>query len=322
MKKISVVVPAYNAEAWIEECISSILQQSRSELEVLVVNNGSVDRTAKIVAQMAQKDARIRLFEQQNAGVSAGRNRGIDSAEGEYITFVDADDKIDSQMLEAMTECLEKEAADIAICDYIAWNGEKTEKRENSENSLKTVDKDTYVSEYLLRGYTRCWSVLYRRDVIGKVRFRENLTIGEDMMFLVDLLTNLKRICITDYKGYYYRSNPNGAMMRPFTPSYMDEIRAWKMADEIIGGEYPQQKARTASILAVSAILVAGKLARLSSGERRKYRTYTAECRKVVTEALKVPGARAELPGGYGIKTALFRICPEGYLNLYHIWKK
>ena len=233
-------------------------------------------------------------------------------------------------MLEKLAEILKKEKSDIAICDYIRWNGEKKtlnaadELPDNKENakSLKTVDVNTYVSDYLLRGYTRCWSILYRREAIGKVRFRKELTLGEDMMFLMDLLKNLKQISITSYQGYYYRINPSGAMLRPFTPSYMDEIKAWKMASKIIGAKYPGQKARVSSILAVSAILVAGKLSRLSADKRREYDSYVKECRETVKAALKVPGAKKELPSGYGIKTTLFRIWPEGYLQLYHIWKK
>jgi len=111
-------------------------------------------------------------------------------------------------------------------------------------------------------------------------------------------------------------------MLRPFVPAYMDEIKAWKLARDRILAEYPQQEARVSSILAVSAILVAGKLARLDAKQRRQYRTYVQECRSVVRAALKIKGAAKELPAGYGIKTKLFLFWPEGYLKLYHIWKK
>ena len=335
--KISVIIPVRNGVKWLEECVNSILAQSYENYEVLILDDHSTDGTTQLAEKLAEKDSRVRLTQQNKNGVSNARNQGIDETDGAYITFVDADDKIDGKMFEKLHQYLEKENSDIVLCDFHKWNGNETEKSGNSVNtsekrektcnsenegySLKTVNKKKYIAEYLLRGNTRCWSILYRREVIGKVRFREDLTIGEDMMFLVDLLQNLKKISVTDYKGYYYRINQSGVMLRPFTPSYMDEIKAWRLAFHIISWSYPQQKARLASILAVSAMLVAGKLSRLSEKERLPYRKYVEECRLTVKKALQVPGAKSELPAGYGIKTALFCAWPEGYLKLYHFWK-
>ena len=333
MEKISVIVPVKNGAAWIRECLNSIQNQTWRNIEILVVNNGSTDDTETIVKELAQQDDRIQLFNQKDQGVSAGRNLGIEQSCGELITFVDADDKIDVHMLEELVQCLKNENSDLAVCDYIRWDGKNTcqqegdisEVRQSGKESAKsqtTVTKEVYVSDYLLRGYTRCWSVLYRRSVIGDVRFRRELAIGEDMMFLVDLLDRLQRVTISSYKGYFYRINPQGAMLRPFTRAYMDEIKAWRLAADRICSEYPEQKARISSIQAVSAILVAGKLAVMAANERLRYQDCILECRLAVKEALKVPGARKELPAGYGIKTVLFRVCPQGYIWLYHIWKK
>ena len=319
--KISVIIPVYNGAAWLAECVNSILKQSFQNFEVLILDDHSTDGTTELAQRLVQKDFRIRLMQRSQKGVSSARNQGIEETDGEYITFIDADDKIDCKMFENLLNCLEKENSDMVLCGYYRWNGENAENPDNGDYNLITVDKTTYISEYFLHGNTRCWSILYRRDVIGDVRFREDLTIGEDMMFLVDLMKNLKRISITDYKGYFYRINPNGAMLRPFTPSYMDEIRAWKAAEQIIGEEYPQQKARLSSILAVSSMLIAGKLSRLSKEERKPYQKYVAECRDTVKKALKEPGAKSQLPAGYGIKTTLFTLCPEAYLKLYQSWK-
>lgn len=331
MEKISIIVPVYNGEAWIADCLKSIQEQTWTEWELFVIDNSSTDKTADIVSEFAQKDERIRLTVLEHHGVSAGRNKGLDQADGKYITFVDADDKIDSRMLETLHGYLEKEKSDIIVCDYFKWHGAMEDKNisdtsiapvpEKGKDSLTTVDKKTYVADYLLHGYTRCWSILYRRSTIGKVRFREELSIGEDMMFLVDLLKNMNRISITDYKGYYYRLNPSGAMLRPFKPSYMDEIKSWRLAAKLIEREYPEQKARVASILAVSAMLAAGKLSRLSDQEIWTYQNYVDECQETVKESLMVSGAKKELPAGYGLKTALFCVWPKGYLKLYRKWK-
>lgn len=330
--KISVIVPVYNGAAWLEECVQSVLAQTCGKFELLILDDSSTDGTVELAKKLADSDPRIRLICREKKGVSSARNQGIEQTDGEYVTFVDADDKIDAHMFEIMLNFLEKENSDLVLCDYFEWDGQKDEKfaqqkmnaknSENRNNSLITVDRKIYLSDYLLRGNTRCWSILYRRRSIGGVRFRENLTIGEDMMFLMDLLPNLSRISVTDYKGYYYRVNRTGAMLRPFTPSYLDEIESWKLACEMVTENFPAQKARACSILAVSAMLAAGKLSRLCAKQRRQYQGCTAKCRETVRDALLVPGAREELPGGYRIKTALFTACPGLYLGLYHLWKE
>ena len=162
--------------------------------------------------------------------------------------------------------------------------------------SVRVYNRSEYVSDYLLRGNTRCWSVLYRRSAIGQIRFREDLSIGEDMMFLMDLL-------------------------KPFKPSYMDEIKSWELACRLVEKEFPSQKGRVYSILAVSAMLAAGKIARLPGAERKKYQTEVVQCRSAVQKGLAASGAKEELPKGYRIKTMLFTACPALYLALYHHWK-
>ncbi len=465
--KISVVVPVYNGAKWIEECVKSVQAQTWTNWEMLILDDRSSDGTDRIAQKMAEEDSRIRFVERRKKGVSSAilddrssdgtdriaqkmaeedsrirfverrkkgvssarnqgieetdgefltfvdaddkldarmfevladclekenseiavcdyyRNQGIEETDGEFLTFVDADDKLDARMFEVLADCLEKENSEIAVCDYYRWDGTENGLCDRSGRKIEesyavkakavsgrftvdrdayvgqyllhgntrcwsvlyrrsavanvrfredltigedtgrfTVDRDAYVGQYLLHGNTRCWSVLYRRSAVANVRFREDLTIGEDMMFLVDLMPGLKRITLTDYRGYFYRINESGAMLRPFTLSYMDEIKGWKLACEKISAGWPEQKARVNSILAVSAMLAAGKLSRLSAKERAKYREQAAECREAVRQALRVPGAKEELPEGYRVKTALYTLCPAMYLRLYHIWKK
>lgn len=330
--KISVIVPVYNGAAWIEECVKSVQAQTWKNWEMLILDDNSSDGTDRIAQKMAEEDSRIRFAERRKKGVSSARNQGMEETDGEFLTFVDADDKLDKRMFEVLADCLEQENSDMAVCDYYRWNGtengicdrsgKKTEEKAETASGRITVDRDRYVGNYLLHGNTRCWSILYKREAVGSVRFREDLTIGEDMMFLVDLMPGLKRITVTDYRGYFYRINESGAMLRPFTLSYMDEIRGWKLACEKIGAGWPDQKARVNSILAVSAMLAAGKLSRFPAKERAKYREQIAECREAVRQALRVPGAKQELPGGYRAKTALYTLCPALYLGLYHMWKK
>ena len=335
---ISIIMPVYNGVSWIGECIESIRQQTDSNWELLVLDDHSTDGTTELVEKLAEEDARIRPIIRQKNGVSAARNEGLEKSCGEFILFVDADDKLDAQMLSVLRCMLQEKESDLAVCDYYRWNGkpdgvynrseellkideERSENAARAEKASRVYNRSEYVSDYLLRGNTRCWSVLYRRSSIGETRFREDLSIGEDMMFLMDLLEHISRVSITDYRGYFYRINEQGAMLKPFKPSYMDEIKSWELACRIVEKEFPTQKARVYSILAVSAMLAAGKIARLSASERKKYQAEIVECRSAVQKGLAVSGAKEELPEGYRTKTMLFTTCPALYLALYHRWK-
>ena len=328
-----------------------------------MLDDHSTDGTTELVFKLAEEDSRILPILRQKNGVSAARNEGLEKAQGEFIMFVDADDKLDPQMLSVLRAMLGQTESDLAVCDYYRWNGKPDGIYNRSEELLKTdvereenacsgkksaacrrrkkksgqkrflhnsavraegvrvYNRSEYVSDYLLRGNTRCWSVLYRRSAIGQIRFREDLSIGEDMMFLMDLLMQISSVSITEYRGYFYRINEQGAMLKPFKPSYMDEIKSWELACRLVEKEFPSQKGRVYSILAVSAMLAAGKIARLSGAERKKYQTEVVQCHSAVQKGLAASGAKEELPKGYRIKTMLFTACPALYLALYHHWK-
>lgn len=341
--RISIIMPVYNGVSWIGECIESIRQQTDTNWELLVLDDHSTDGTTELVLKLAEEDSRILPILRQKNGVSAARNEGLEKAQGEFIMFVDADDKLDPQMLSVLRAMLGQTESDLAVCDYYRWNGKPDGVYNRSEELLKTdvergenaarankvlrvdgvrvYNRSEYVSDYLLRGNTRCWSVLYRRSAIGQIRFREDLSIGEDMMFLMDLLMQTSSVSITEYRGYFYRINEQGAMLKPFKPSYMDEIKSWELACRLVEKEFPSQKGRVYSILAVSAMLAAGKIARLPGAERKKYQTEVAQCHSAVQKGLAASGAKEELPKGYRIKTMLFTACPALYLALYHHWK-
>lgn len=340
---ISIIMPVYNGVSWIGECIESIRQQTDTNWELLVLDDHSTDGTTELVFKLAEEDSRILPILRQKNGVSAARNEGLEKAQGEFVTFVDADDKLDPQMLSVLRAMLRQTESDLAVCDYYRWNGKPDGIYNRSEELLKTdaersenaarankvlrvdgvrvYNRSEYVSDYLLRGNTRCWSVLYRRSAIGQIRFREDLSIGEDMMFLMDLLMQISSVSITEYRGYFYRINEQGAMLKPFKPSYMDEIKSWELACRLVEKEFPSQKGRVYSILAVSAMLAAGKIARLPGAEQKKYQTEVAQCHSAVQKGLAASGAKEALPKGYRIKTMLFTACPALYLALYHHWK-
>lgn len=322
---ISVIVPVYNGQAYLENCVVSIENQTYENLEIIIINDGSTDATGAVCVKLKEKYDNIRIITMEDEGVSAARNAGLDTAKGGFITFVDADDRLRPKALQVLYQSLLKSGSDIAGCGFLPFCSEEEWQEKLLDRyritEPETYDPAAYLNREILHGNSRCWSKLYRRSVIGNLRFQRDLTIGEDMLFLVELLPYVRKISETEYPGYGYYQNPAGAMNREFTAGYMDQISCWEKAREKAVAIDKNAEAGMTTILLMSVMLVAGKLAMLPYGKRRKQRQYIQICREKLKAELKVPGAYQGLSGGYRFKIRLFYAFPGLYLFGYHFRK-
>lgn len=327
---ISVIVPVYNGELYLKNCIESIEAQVYPSLEIVIINDGSTDHTEEICIKLTQIYDNIRYATIGDLGVSASRNQGIALAQGEFITFVDADDRIHPQMIRRLYDVMELTGSDIAGCGFTVFHAEREwEIAANSvpvqEQSQKIYHRQEYLEEQILCGNSRCWSKLYRKSLLERIHakqyFREGMTIGEDMLFLMDLLPETGTIVEIDFRGYGYYQNPQGAMNRTFRPEYMDQIRCWEIAREQVQKLLPKCESKATSILLISIMLTAGKLAGLSSGERKQYEAYVKECHEKLIKERRDREAMKLLSKGYRIKVRFFAAAPKLYLWCYHLRK-
>ena len=327
--QISIVIPAYNAEKYIERCVDSIINQTFQDFEIIIVNNGSTDGTKEICKELEKKDVRISFQDtgSDNKGVSFARNIGIQKAAGEYISFVDADDILCPDVLEVLWKHVQNTGAVIAGCSFFQWKSAEdipSQEASVTEYPVKTYSFKEYVPGGILNGDTRCWSKLYRRDCVMGCWFDETLSIGEDMLFLLTIMVKEGAqkdvIAITDYPGYGYFWNEAGAINRTFKPAYLDQIRCWEKAEDIIARYFKEQTAKVKSLGIIGAMLVVGKLAMLPASEREK--VWIDFCHEFVKTSIKEKKAFLMLSGGYRIKVIIFRLCPRLYIAAYHSWKK
>ena len=325
---ISVIVPVYNGELYLKNCIESIEVQSYGPLEIIVINDGSTDGTAEVCEKLAQSYENLSFITTEDLGVSASRNQGIALAKGELLTFVDADDRLHPQMLQRLYEAMEQTGSDIAGCRFTIWNTEREWKI--AANSVpvnaqthKIYEKREYLKEQILCGNSRCWSKLYRKSLLEQMHtgqwFREGMTIGEDMLFLMDLLPETETIVEIDFHGYGYYQNPQGAMNRTFQPEYMDQIRCWEIAREQVRKLLPECESKATSILLISIMLTAGKLAGLPGSERKQYESYMRECHEKLLKERQDREAVKLLSKGYRVKVRFFALAPKLYLWCYHL---
>ncbi|MGN1024173.1 MAG: glycosyltransferase family 2 protein [Lachnospiraceae bacterium] len=314
---VSVILPAYNAERSLERAVTSVLSQTWQNWELILVNDGSADGTLALAERLARRDSRIRVIDMKNGGVSRARNAGLLAASGEEITFLDADDAMAPEMIETLEKVLQETGADFAGCGFsdAAHQGSGT-------GQVTLLSGEEILKKGILHSDTRVWSKLFRKNALEGVQFPGDLTIGEDMLFLLELLTDSTRYAVLDRALYLYEENPEGAMERPFVPTYFDQITCWDRAGERIQSRFPKAlsdpavSARLAAIQAVSAMLTAGKLAKLSAAKRRGYADKIRWMRHYVRTRWENRDARAQLPSGYPLKIRLFLLAPGLYFFL------
>lgn len=200
MTDISIIVPAYNAEKYINKCIQSLLNQSKKEIEIIVINDGSTDKTEEIIKKY--KDKRIKYYKNTNQGIGKTRNFGINKAIGKYLMFVDSDDYISREACEHLFNKIEKDKSDIVVCDYYKVKNNKEEKNEIVDFGITTLkDKPELINKI----NTAPWNKIYRRDLIIKenITFVEN-TKYEDSPFVLKALDKAKSISkLNEYLNYY-----------------------------------------------------------------------------------------------------------------------
>ena len=215
-KKISVVVPVYNVEDYIENNIKSLLNQTYKNFEIIYIDDGSTDNSLNILNMFKKIDSRIKVIHQQNSGVSHSRNVGIEYSNGEYITFIDADDFVDNDYLEYLLNLISKNHSDMAISISHHKNYDNSQFEELYEESKKSIDIIDDI--YMNRIFMAVWNKIYSKRLLDNndIRFDETLWYAEGMHFNIQCLSCLKKIEVGNKKIYHYISNPESALRKGF----------------------------------------------------------------------------------------------------------
>lgn len=215
MPEISVIVPVYKAEKYLSRCIQSILKQTFFDLELILVEDGSPDQSPAICDAFAQKDYRVKVIHQKNAGVSAARNTGLAEAKGKYITFVDSDDYINAEMYESMMEIARKYDCDLIMCDCLKEFGNQTELYSHNIRSGyydRSQLEEEYFPHLLIMPNVEYpptisnWLCLYRFDKENKkyLRYEEGIRYSEDLLFGAQMIYHANSFYYMKKQAFYY----------------------------------------------------------------------------------------------------------------------
>lgn len=229
MHLISVIVPVYNVAPYLKRCLDSVVCQTYSNYEVILIDDGSTDGSGEICDDYADKYPHIRVYHQQNSGVSSARNLGIDKANGDFLTFIDSDDIIEFDMLQNMYENAMRFDADISCCllDVVDVDGNLRNLHTGDCGLFKASD---VISKYFVDQFVKDQmygpvNKLFRKDIIGRTRF-SSFKLGEDILFIFELLQKVKFVYISDFVGYHYMRREGSAMTSNFSTKRLDYIYA------------------------------------------------------------------------------------------------
>ena len=233
MDLITVIVPIYNVEKYLVRCVSSIQQQTYSNLEIVLVDDGSPDGCPEICEQLKNADSRIKVIHKKNGGLGLARNSGLEVASGEYVTFVDSDDWISETHIENLYDCLLKNSADAVIGSYTESSASGVETPHDISLKEGVYEGDSILNEIVLPligpdlSYPKdvqinssCCMNLYRMSVIknNNIKFpSEKVAVAEDLFFNVDFFMFSQKIVALNQKGYYYYEN-NLSISRKYNP--------------------------------------------------------------------------------------------------------
>lgn len=243
MGNVSIIVPIYNAESYIKTCLNSLLAQTWRKLEIILIDDGSVDGSGRICDEYATNNTKVKVIHKQNEGVSIARNVGLDVASGDYICFCDSDDYVEPNFVEILVSNIESQDVDISCCGYYRVISDKIFKNETTrKDDLQVLTgQDMYTAVCTNRqvgGYP--WNKLFKKSIINAgnpLRFVENIAILEDHVFVLEYLKRCASMCFSEMQLYAYRDNPVGALGQKISDRKLTEILGRETISDLLQSE-------------------------------------------------------------------------------------
>ncbi len=244
---ISIIIPVYNVEAYLRECVDSVLAQTYSDLEIILVDDGSTDGSAAICDEYATRDPRVRVIHKANGGLSDARNVGLDAATGDYIGFVDSDDWCEQRMFELLMQEAQAYDADIVVCAYYSFETDPVTTEENmwisgprrryeltTRDAMVMLLKDKEIQNYV-------WNKLYRAELWDGVRFPVGQKF-EDINTAYKVFEKAERVAVIPYGLYYYRMRTDSIVKSGILANEIDCVDANMQRYEALCDEYPEAR--------------------------------------------------------------------------------
>lgn len=274
---VSIIVPVYNVYEWLKQCIQSLVTQTYNAIEIILVDDGSTDKSGILCDEWALKDNRIRVIHKNNGGLSDARNVGLEMAKGEYITFIDSDDYVLPTFIEYLYDLISINNADMSVCQLISVD-ENNNILSKGGNSIDKVVKGNYncMKEYLSGTAidTVAWRKLYKKDLFKSgIRYPVG-KYHEDVWTTYRLISQCNTIAIGSKALYAYRQRNGSIVNSSFSPKHMDAVYGAIQRQEFIDKKYPNLKDLSAVGIVYASNICIMKMAKAHTNNIESYLNY------------------------------------------------
>ncbi|WP_024344734.1 glycosyltransferase family 2 protein [Streptococcus equinus] len=283
-KLVSIILPVYNVENYIKKCLKSIRQQSYSNFEVIIVNDGSSDNSIKYCEEICEMDSRFFIINKENGGLSDARNVGISLAKGEYLIFIDSDDFISESMVQHLVSCIEKFKSDLAICNPVHYYWEKRYEVEGSKifSSVSDAKITNFTSTdalcelfYQKSFLVSAWGKIYKKELFKDIRFPKG-KLFEDSAIMYLLFEKCKKITYSDAKLYAYVHRDESITTKNFSRRDLDILEITNQIENRYKNDVKLNRA------AISYKVSACFRILLNAPNTVEYKTYINECKNYI----------------------------------------
>ena len=294
-KLVSVIVAIYNIENYLNVCIDSILAQTYTDIEIILVDDGSTDKSSAICDEYAKKDSRIKVIHKENGGLSSARNAGLDVASGEYISFIDGDDSIHKTFIEILLRMCEEDQCEISMCDYLKTKSDSILLEPQKNGDFVVLDKKKLMDNCAGVGgeyekYAVVWNKLYKSSLYNNIRFPEG-KLHEDIYVTYRIYWLANKLCVTNQYLYYYLQRSNSLMGKRYDITRLDSLEAHKMKKDFFKEQGLKDAYRSTMIIYYNDLWVHYELVKkYVNNAKNILDKISAEAESVKQEILSLPG--------------------------------
>ena len=293
---VSVIVPAYNIAPFIERCVNSLLSQTYSDLEILLVDDGSTDATPALCDRFAGEDQRIRVFHKTNGGVSSARNLALDYCQGEYISIIDGDDWVEPTLYEDAVRAMRETDTDVFMFEYYIDINEQTNRHSVNDSFYGKIDRETAIIHSIAPHNRFAWSKVFSKTILlnkqglpGRIRFDTSIILGEDTLFVEEALLKSKAVYYSSVPYYHYDQRDGSATRSKFHEKKLSGLESYHKICRLLHEEGLFQAEYYAKEALLTLGIQLGRYAAECDRETRKraYKTIKKYIQPVIFDVLK-----------------------------------
>ena len=306
---VSIIVPVYNVQQYLDRCLKSLVGQTYQNIEILLVDDGSQDSSRELCDIWGTKDNRIKVFHKENGGLSDARNYGLCRANGDFICFVDSDDWCDSKYIEMMHSALTETGSDIVECDYVCVDSEKTAVSAKNDGARAVFQgRDCFYRFLTNVFFVSVCNKLYRKEMVADTRFKPGV-YHEDEYWTYKIFSKAQKVCRISYTGYFYYQRQNSIMhSKPSLKKITDAFTAGKERIDFIEDRYPEYAAVGYTAMMYTCMYLFNKAEHGDASVRGMQKELVSYFRVILSKYLKKRQYKKEM-----WRFLAFRLCPKWY---------